>query len=54
MWVLIVVNLFTGAVVSVPGYSSSDNCASGGREVAAAMKGLSKQIQVGFFCTNPK
>jgi hypothetical protein len=54
MWILVVLNLFTGAFITIPGYSTSESCAQGGREVTAAMKGLSKQMQVSFICTNPK
>jgi hypothetical protein len=54
MWILVVLNLFTGAFITIPGYSTSESCAQGGREVTAAMKGLSRQMQVSSFCTNPK
>jgi hypothetical protein len=53
MWVLLVVNLVTSAMLSVPGYTTEAACNAGGKEMIASFEKIRKGARVAWICTKP-
>ena len=44
MWVLIVVNVVTGSMVAIPGYSSIDTCSHAAGDLTGSIEGHFKEV----------
>jgi hypothetical protein len=53
MWVLIVITIGAGTMVSVPGYSSADSCTKAGAQAIKDFQNIVPGARIGFMCLKP-